>query len=122
MSEFSIDKGVHHLGDQEIDGWPPKLGRGWSKSFWLPDQPSDAILIIDVFSTEAEHNEVFINNQNVGHLMRNTKADYVPSAHPLRQGLLQKGTNNLYVRVGLKAVHPTEDTDDILIRNIRLVL
>ena len=71
-----IDAQEYHLGDAVVEGWPSKVGRAWSKNFDLSNDPGEAMLIIEVQETQAEHNEVFINNVNVGHLLLNPKREY----------------------------------------------
>ena len=120
MSTLFTDPQVYHVGDQAIDGWPPSGGRTWSKDFHLALDPGEATLVVDVFSTEAEHNEVVVNDQNIGHLARNKQKIYVASRHHIPHGVLRYGSNRIEIQVGTLDEH-NHDYDDILIRNVRIV-
>ncbi|RMF00859.1 MAG: hypothetical protein D6773_10860 [Alphaproteobacteria bacterium] len=111
---------VHHLGDDVVAGWPPAKAGPLKLAFHLPFVHGPATLHIDVMGTQAEHNEVFVNGERIGHLRKNpSNEEFAQTDLKIPAECLRQGSNRLVVMGGIIDDQPGEP-DDFLVSNIHL--
>lgn len=121
MDPVKIEKGPIHIGERDLPNWPPKIGTTWETIFYLQNVPEKAILRAEVFSTNKEHNEVFINDRRIGHLALNTGNQYVSFDLSIPSGILRKGENKFFLQAAKWGSEHEPYFDNFLIRNISIV-
>ena len=120
MMHIPIDLRVHHVGDDEVAGWPPAKSGPLKFAFNLPFVHGPATLHIDVMGTQAEHNEVFVNSERVGHLRENSSTEeFAQTTLKVPIDCLRQGNNKITILGGLIDHQPGEP-DDFLVSNIHL--
>lgn len=117
MSIHTIDQAVHHLGDQDLPDWSLKEGHRWQKDFELREVPGDAVLVLDVFHTQTQANEIWINNKKIGHLFQNPVLEWIPCSVRIPKDYLLLGNNTLAIQAGKL---PSGTVDDFQFRNVRI--
>jgi hypothetical protein len=113
---------AYHIGDNEQAGWPRLFANDIVWTFSVPYSHYGSTLSIEVFGTFAEHNEVYVNGNFVGHLNKNRSERYysttiihVPATY------LDPGANELMIKAGpLFDSLPNGELDDFLLRSISI--
>ena len=118
MSIRTIEQVAHHLGDQDFKDWPPKEGHRWQKDFELNEVPGDAVLVLDVFQTQTQANEIWINNNKIGQLFQNPLLAWVPCSLRIPKNSLLLGKNTLAIQAGKL---PSGTVDDFQFQNVRII-
>lgn len=120
MRHVPIDLSVHHVGDDVVAGWPPAKSGPLNFGFHLSSVHGPATLHIDVMGTQAEHNEVYVNGNRVGHLRANpSNEDFARTSLQLPISALRQGYNRISIAGGIIDNQPSEP-DDFLVSNIHL--
>lgn len=108
-----------HLGDRELDDWPPCQGTEWRTSFSVDSLGSyNTFFAAEAANSDGDASEIVLNGVTIGAIPQGPKGKYAHFSVPIPNGLLALGPNTLSVRAG--NVQGKSEIDNFVIRRMSI--